>query len=269
MIRKFSSLLLTVLLLAALTPAAFASEPVTYALYAPEMSIALPSDLVVFEKIVMASDPNLAKYNLTKEDITEYMTSLNDRLYAFDDGSTLDIDISLEASTERDLNNFSDSELSDLKASLPSYFEENGYRFIKSEIYKTIGTTFLKVYCSFPFKDTELYVLQYFTFYDDYNISLALASFTGEITPDNEALIKGIADSVRLGGDAAAATVAASSGSNTDSADTWWGGSGVGGFSVGEIVLSLIIAAAVCSLPIIIYRYIAGRRRLSGKNPAK
>ncbi|MGE4485310.1 MAG: hypothetical protein AB7C97_09410 [Oscillospiraceae bacterium] len=198
MMRKFFSVLFTVLLFAAPTVPAYAAETDTFTLNELDMKIEMPSDLIVFTRDIDESDPNLAAYGFTKEDLLSIMTSGSIYLDSWNVDLNYEILITMISSPIGDFNLLSDSTLLALATSITSEYESAGITYIGSEIYQHAQTKFLKIYISQPNGNSTSYGLQYYTVYDGKAINITIHSFSGQIAPTNEAAIKSIVDSAEF-----------------------------------------------------------------------
>jgi hypothetical protein len=238
-----------------LAESAFAADVATYDIDELDMSISLPSDDVIFTRDINASDPNLDKYELTKDSMSSYMTSRDIYLDAWDPDVNYQILVRMIESPFEDFNLLGDETLSTVASTVVSAYQDAGVTCIKSDVYQHAQAKFLKMYISQPYGDGTAYGLQYYTAYADKVIIVTLHSYTGIIDDSKESILKGIVDSVQF--DTAPKLVEKESGTMDN------------GLNIGFIFISLLITIAIYSLPIMIYRYAIKKSPIEPKKAKK
>ena len=194
--KILTSVLLVCLLIIIITTVAFAVGTDTYKIDELGMSIAIPSDYVVFTRDIDANDPNLSLYGLTKDSMSSLLSSSNVYLNAWDSDVNYEIIVNMIDSPLGDFNKISDTALSILATSLESEYIKSGITSLKSEVYQHAQAKFLKIYISQPIADSTIYGLQYSTVYANKAINITMQSYSGTINVSKENILKSIVDSV-------------------------------------------------------------------------
>ncbi len=223
--RISAGVLLAFLLTVIMPTIAFAVSTDTYTIDELDMSIAIPSDYVVFTRDIDANDPNLSLYGLTKDSMSSLMTSGNIYLNAWDSDVNYEIIVTMIDSSLGDFNLLSDTTLSTLATSFESEYKSAGITYIKSEVYQHDQAKFLKIYISQPNGDSTAYGLQYYTVYADKAINITMQSYSGTINDSEENILKSIVDSAKFGTDPQVAVTAPASTSPFQYSDTKTGAS--------------------------------------------
>ena len=160
------------------------------------MTISMPADYVVFTRDINDNDPNLSTYGLTKDSLSSYLDEDNVYLYGWDKNVNESIIITMDDSTLADLNLYSDTKLSTMFDSYKSQYEDSGITSDKLEIYQHSQAKFSKIYASQPEDNFITYVLKYHTVYAHKSIDIIMRSYSGKISSEQEATLKGMVDSV-------------------------------------------------------------------------
>jgi len=193
-----SCLLLTAVLSAVLTVNASAAETSTYILNELNLSVNIPSSLVVFTRDFDPDDPNLKKYGLTDESLTSAMESGNMYLDCWDKNISYEMFITYGQSTLNSFNDYDDATLSSLADCFGAQYKSVGVIYIKAELYDHPQVKFIKSYFKQANGGSTVYGIQYYTLYDNQLIGVTLRSYSGKITSKNESTIKSIVDSIKL-----------------------------------------------------------------------
>jgi len=245
--RKFFSAITCLFLLAYLSTTAYAAETIIYQLYELDMSIAIPSDYVVFTRDIKADDPNLSTYGLTKNYMTNLMETKNIYLNAWDKDLKFEIIVTMIDSSLGNFAELSESALNTLASSTKTEYANAGITLITYEIYQHSQTKFIKIYISQPFNGSTVYGLQYYTVYNNKAINITMQSYSGKISSSKETILKSIVDSAHFKTEPVKAMNSASL------------------FSLYDILFSLVVTVVVYSLPIIIYRYLIRKEPVEKK----
>lgn len=178
------------------------SQGTAYTINELGMSMNIPSDLYVFTRDIASDDPNPSHFDLTREEFINYFNINNIYLNAVSEEVTYEIVIYMVKNTDQNVSDFteySDTELQVLLEDLSSTYEMNGVTYDNSVIYtgnpqvKFIKSSFQKAN-----GDKPAYGLQYFTVYDGKEINITLDSYDKTVTPDREAMISKVIDSITL-----------------------------------------------------------------------
>ncbi|MEA4872224.1 MAG: zinc ribbon domain-containing protein [Synergistaceae bacterium] len=251
--KSILRLLTAAILFAVFIPSAGAAGANTYVVDEMDMSVQIPSDLIVFTRDISADDTNLASSGFTKDELLSIMESEGSYLDALEpDDIDYQICFTMIESTEADFNQLDDNMLQMIGEALKSGFESRGFTIIKSEIFEHPQTKFIKIYQSMPYGDATEFEIKYYTVYAGKAICIVLHLFTGEITSAHEAVLKSIVDSAKFGlsvqstdpGQAASQNAAA----QTNALD-------LSVFSVEGLALGFLFTFVIYTLPILIYRY--------------
>lgn len=197
-VTVFLGMLMGTMLL--LSSAALAVGTTTYELDALDMSIELPDDYIVFTRDMAASDPNYAQFGFSKEQVDAMLEESNTYFDALLPDASREIAVTMIDMPMEDFNQFSDTTLSALDSEWQTAAESYGATYIKSELYQHEQAKFVKIYTSSPFNDQTMYTLQYYTVCNRQAISIALRSYAGKITSENEDELQRIVDSADFRG---------------------------------------------------------------------
>lgn len=170
----------------------------TYEIEDIGVSIALAEDQMVFTRDMEEDHPNLAKYEMTKEELESTMVSGNAYLYAWDEDISYQIKVVASDSVLKDFYWANDDVLNFVALSAEFKYKEAGGTYIKSEIYPHSQTKFIKMYMDVTRDGDTIPELQYYTVHGGKDIIIALFSYDGEIDAEKENTLKTIVDSIRF-----------------------------------------------------------------------
>lgn len=197
--KIFLTLFAAIFLLSFSVPA-FAANGNTYQLDEPDMTIEIPSDYIVFWRDMPADDPNLAAYNLTKEEVESLMGE-DIYLDSWDKDFNVNISITVADNFLGDFNQYNSTALDTIASSIVSGIADRGTATSDYTIYQHEQAKFIKFYFQEDTSENTLYGLRYCTSYNKKTILIDLMSFLTEIDPSMESLLQGIVDSIHFGTD--------------------------------------------------------------------
>ena len=187
---------------------AFAEGSTTYHVDELGLSIAIPSDLLVYTLDGQSDDRLLQLFGTNKEDWEDNMNATGTYLLACDTEFQCAIELKKYESMFTDFDQLSDTVLNVLATSLISGIEEAGATVIDSEICHHEQATYLRFRLINPLYGTDAHVLSYFTTYLGTGVTVNIWSPFGEIDSSTEEMADNIIASICFDSDPAAATEA-------------------------------------------------------------
>lgn len=195
--KIFAGVCVLILLLGS-SAATAAQESSSYTLDDLEITIAIPDELVVFTRDTPEDDPNYAAYGLTKEALIDLFDVQNIYLNAWDADINYEIVITMVDSSSEELPIQSDVILSEFASAMGEMYEDMGLAFLGAEIYQHTQRKFVKIYANRDTDDQTVYMVQYSTIHNYQAINIALHSYSGKISANEESLLKSIVDSIHF-----------------------------------------------------------------------
>lgn len=200
LMNRLIKIFLCCMMILALAIPACAAGTDEYYLEELGMSVSVPSDFDVFTREAGDDDSNIDKYGIEKNELADLMKDTNIYLCAWGTNINKEMFISMTDSLSEDYNRLSDFTLSTIASSLDSALASAGVTVTETEIYKHGQIKFIKLYSNHVFEDLEVYSLQYGTSYDGKNITISMNSYLGQFTPELEAELQSIVDSIVFDG---------------------------------------------------------------------
>ncbi len=194
---------LSFMMMFGITTQAFAQGG-TFEIKEAEMTLDIPEEFVVFERIVDEFDPNLELINSTKAQLEEVFEQGNIYLNAVMVPPDNEIVVTLtENAGSQDIFNFkyfSEKEMDTLGSKLVNDAQENsnGVDYTGYETYKTDQGSFIVLDLIQNSSAGQVYGKQYYTIVNGQAIYITLHSYSGEISEDTSEMFKGIIDSVKF-----------------------------------------------------------------------
>jgi hypothetical protein len=200
--KKIMSIAVVLIILTALVPAAYAADTAVYDLPELNLSVDVPADWITFTRDIEENDPNLALFGTTAEAMVSDYESKNIYLNSVCLEPLSEIVITMVADDGSkevfDFNNISDEDM-------PETVET-----IKDEMQKLMGDAatyagtgmYTHAQAKFAIFNFETggelpdHGQQYTTVINGQTINITLHSYTGELTADQEQLIKDVVDSI-------------------------------------------------------------------------
>jgi len=195
---KFLAVLLTMVLLVSSAGATVLSS--NYYIEPLHLSVPVPGDYYVLTRDVAANDPVLADIGMDQASVLSFMEANQLYLDAIEPNVAYEFTVAMEANTIDNFNNYSDIVLRQVADTIPETFVELGMNVTKTELYKNDEASFIVIYYYGIDEYGDLnHVLQYFTVYDYQAINFRLFSYVGEITEENEQLLREVVDGSDFG----------------------------------------------------------------------
>ena len=194
---------LSFMMMFGITTQAFAEEG-TYEIKEAKMTLDIPEEFMVFERVVDEFDPNLELINSSKEDLEKVFENGNIYLNAVMVPSDNEIVVTLtEYAGSQDIFNFKyfkDKEMDTLGSKLISDAQSNsnGVEYTGYETYKNDQASFIVLDLIQNSSEGQVYGKQYYTIVNGQAIYITLHSYVGEISADTSEMFKGIIDSVKF-----------------------------------------------------------------------
>ena len=161
------------------------------------INLSIPDNYIVITLDTSSNSEIFNAIGKTKEEIVELYRSSNIFLNAISKTENEDFVVTATTSTISDFNNLSEDALKSVADTLTSQYTNNGINVIKNDIYLQGQVKFIRVL--FSDSANSVYVLQYYTNYNNKAINLTLRSYSRSISAEKEALFKTIVDSLKIG----------------------------------------------------------------------
>lgn len=197
--KRTVSVFLAICLAFCLLPAAAFAESTSYYLDEVQMSIDLPSELVVFTRDT--DDSVYRQYGVSKEQIstilydnsayllaTGYVPEANYELHVF----------MFKQNVVEDLNRVSPETHSMIMSSIENGFKELGASNVRYEDYQGSKANYIKIYFTIPVNGLMCDKLRYVTMKNGKTIAIEIMSASGELTPEHEKLLQEVVESARF-----------------------------------------------------------------------
>ncbi len=197
MIRKSVAIAASVLFCLGLPAMALGAPGGAYALDALGISIAMPENTAVFTRDTAENDPDLAFISYTQKELLELYGEQDIYLEAIDENWEYSITVTMTGNSYVSMSVFDEGELEDAMESIRTGYAGDGARVASCEPYDSGSAVFLKIDYTYTEDNYTDFVVEYYTIYNNMNISVTLFSFMGGVTLEQEALIKGIVDGIR------------------------------------------------------------------------
>ncbi len=196
--RFLAGIVLLFAFLSMLSLSATAVGTETHSLNELDLTVDLPSDYVVFTRDTSALDPNYSAYGLTKTQLDSILVENNVYLDAWDADVSFEVYVRMEYNIAN-FSSFSDSMRLDMGKQLMEGYGSIDDVFSEYHIYRHPQTRFLKLYSSKQAESGIIYNLQYYTVYEEKALNFCIASYSGQISDEEEAILKNMVDSVVFG----------------------------------------------------------------------
>ncbi|MGE4352848.1 MAG: zinc ribbon domain-containing protein [Oscillospiraceae bacterium] len=194
--HRIFGLLICCFLALSISVSADAEDLTAYTLDEPGLTVSLPSDYTVLTRDIDEDDPALIGNVWTKTDWLEFMTAQSVYLAGWDENINHGVLITVEDTSLEDFNVCSDTELTDMAASMVTEYEDDDLTLTKYELYRHAQTKFMKIYFNEPYGDGTEYCLRYYTVYNGKAINIFMYSYSGQISLSIEVTMRCIVDSV-------------------------------------------------------------------------
>ena len=186
-----------------ITTQAFAEEG-TYEIKEAGITMDIPEEFVVFERIVDEFDPNLELINSSKKQLEQVFKQGNIYLNAVMVPPQCEIVVTLTEDAESqeifNFNSFKEKELDTLGKNLISGAQgsNGGTEYTDYETYKTDQASFIVLDLIQDSSAGKVYGKQFYTIVNGQVIYITLHSYEGEITSEQGSMIKGVVDSIKF-----------------------------------------------------------------------
>ena len=164
----------------------------------------IPEEFLVFERIVDEFDPNLELINSSKKQLEQVFQQGNIYLNAVMVPPQCEIVVTLTEDAESqeifNFNSFKDKELDTLGKNLISGAQgtNGGIEYTGYEVYKTDQASFIVLDLIQDSSAGKVYGKQFYTIVNGQVIYITLHSYEGEITSEQGSMIKGVIDSIKF-----------------------------------------------------------------------
>ena len=251
--------LVIIFLLLSCSPTVFARGTTSYYLKEVDVSISIPSEYMVLMKDSEKNNQDSSTQDASYEEMKKLLDSTNSYLLAANKDLDYLIQVKVDKSFFSDLPDFSQIEedneyLSMLKTTLQNSIKNDGGKVTESDYYFQNQTKFIKLKYSFPFSESPMHYVLYYTIVSDQRIIQFVLVSSNLITATQEQDLKSIVDSFSFGPVV-----------NANQSSTYKAFSN----NTSSIIVGLILTIALYSLPIIIYRYAIKRSPVEKKKAKK
>lgn len=180
---------------------ALAANTQTYTLDELYMQVSIPTELAVFTRNIEESDPNLAAFGSNKQSMEEYFNTNNIYLDAIAMDASYELVIMMtnsDASQEGfNFNLYDDSELKELEAVLTDGYAKMGIDVSGFSTYQSATAKFIVMDATAQTPEGEsMCRRQFYTVYNGQAIHITLNYYTSQLTPELEAELQSVVDSV-------------------------------------------------------------------------
>lgn len=234
--RKIIHILLSLCLLCSLLAGTACAAGRTCSLDEVGLSVTVPDSLAAFTRDFDPDDPELAAFGLSEELLQSAFNDGNNYLIALDRelGHEVLISVVDNGSDQKVFETLSEPVSADMLSAISESYGDMGLQIIdQPKVRSHDPVNFLVLNCTLPIEGYTLNCLMYITAYEGKSIGIILRSYLGEITAEQEALARSLADSMVFDPPEAPHASAL----------------------LGSILLAIFITVVIYSLPIIIYRY--------------
>ena len=157
-----------------------------------ELSVALPADYLSIGRDTQTLDPALISFGLTLETVLAEMESQNLYLCAYSPDFSRRIEVAISTEAANAVEGLDPEEvIMALYAAVEANYADIGATVIKKEIYRHDNDVFLIAIAN-ETADSNYILMQSMTVVDGRAVSIILGSYNGEITDDDEHLMKEI-----------------------------------------------------------------------------
>lgn len=197
--KRTVSVFLAICLAFCLLPAAAFAESTSYYLDEVQMSIDLPSELVVFTRDT--DDSVYRQYGVSKEQISTIL--YDNSAYLLATGYVPEANYALHVfmfkqNVVEDLNRVSPETHSMIMSSIENEFKELGASNVRYEDYQGSKANYIKIYFTIPVNGLMCDKLRYVTMKNGKTIAIEIMSASGELTPEHEKLLQEVVESARF-----------------------------------------------------------------------
>lgn len=249
MMRKIS-VLLAALVLCAAPALSLAAPGGWYALDGLDIALSMPENALVFTRGVAADDPDLAFIGYTQQEILDLMQENDSYLEAVGADWEYGITVTMTKSAYVSMSVMNEQKLDEAISSIQESYADDGAQVLVCEPYDSGGAVFLRILYSYTEDNYTEYLLEYYTIYNNRNISVTMFSYLGEVTAGQQDLMKGIVDGMQFtAGDPKAVK----------------GGNGGGalinltGNEDIDDIISLVAMLVACMLPVFFFRMLGNK----------
>ncbi len=192
--KILTSLFVLAFSLSVFTLPAFATSS-TYELDELGLEVTIPSKYDVITQDTSPYSSIFSDRGLSGTDLIKQFKSTGVYLNAIpNDGTNEEIVVTMTDGVFNNLSEFSNGTLKTLASSLVKGYEDYGLTITNYDIYEHSQAKFIKLHIT----DTSnsFYGLQYYTNYDAKTINFTIRSYSGALSQTQEAVIKGVIDSI-------------------------------------------------------------------------
>ncbi len=179
-----------------------ATDMASYTIDELNLTLSIPSDLIVFKRPIAPDDPNLEYFALRQEWLDGYFKEHGIYLDAISKNVNHEILVSMQTSPDiGEMNDFStvtDDELQSFIEQYADLYERSDSTYLSSEIYRNADEAYIKSYSEYYDDNKTVYALNYYTITDGKAINIFLYSYGLPVSPEQEILIKATVDSAQL-----------------------------------------------------------------------
>ncbi|HWQ59174.1 MAG TPA: zinc ribbon domain-containing protein [Clostridia bacterium] len=197
MARKILALVVVALVVSIAPILAYAASGGVYALGDLGISVSMPANALVFSRDVAADDPDLAAIGYTQQDMLDLLQDTDSYLEAIDGYGEYEIAVTMTKNPYVSMSAFDEDQMNEAIESIRTGYAEDGAVVSSCEPYDSGSAIFLKIYYSYTEDNYTDFVLEYYTIYDNKNISITMFSYMGEVTPKQETIMKTVVDGIQ------------------------------------------------------------------------
>ena len=287
--RRITRVLLVLCLLCGLLAGTVCAAGRTYHLEEAGLSVAIPDSLAGVTRDYSPDDPTVKKFGLTDAVLHSVFYDGNNYLLALDRDLEHEVLISAQdtGAVQEDFEGLSEPIPDDVISGLEEVYAASGLQIYGEPwVCHHDQIDFVAVTCKYSVEGITIHCLQYFTAYGNLSIGITLRSYIGEITEEQEALMRTMVDSVVFDapeGSAAPADPEEIPEESTAPADPEEVPEDSAApadpepvpevLSAGDVVvrmvLTMMITVLIYDLPLAIYRYVIRRRPVPRKKAKK
>jgi len=201
--KKIISAILAILVLASFSISAFAAD---FPVYVEEIGISLliPDDYDTITRSSAADNPLYGKLGVTKEYFDNHAQSNGIYFYALQENWEDEIQITakdISYGVQGDFSALTDAEVETIYNNIKTATETNGGTVTAYEILYTAQAKYIRLYRNFAMDD--IFEQMYYTVIDGIEYYITVSSYLGEVTADQETILRNVVHSLEFNVDSA------------------------------------------------------------------
>lgn len=165
----------------------------------PGLEITIPGGFAAFTRDMDPAHPNFAQMGYTWEYAMESMEKGDVYLDALTPNGNLELLVISAEFPAEDLRFLSEIQLQEVLQTRKKQLEEAGAQRISAKVFEHHQAKFLQIDYSGDLGWTTGYAREYYTLYADKIINIALASYHGKLTAEQETVLAGIINNIHFG----------------------------------------------------------------------